>query len=597
MPFDTGMTASRGLRLGVLGVCLLAPALLHAEVRIHGVNRALTQQILTDLSIAQTESQHTALSLDAIEAQHRRATAEIRSTLESQGYYSAQVSSELFLPDFNSDEWLARYTVQLGAPTRIHTVRIQITGPGKDNPTLQALLKQAPFTRGAVLSHKLYEQYKEKLLSRALQLGYLDALMVQSLVAIDRTQHQADITLHLETQAAYRFGTITFPDAPYPPEFLMQYLPHAPGESYTTSRLLDIHRSFAASDLFQKVRITPELKQRDRHEVPLQIGLENKPKNSYLTSLGYGTDTGPRGRLGWERRRPLHPGHRILAQTEVSRWLRQAGLQYRIPGQRPATDTIALGTQVTEEFSRDDKYSRRYDVSVQDVRKRQQLEFLSGLRYTGEVFRELPTEPKRSSHFLLPNMSIVWKQTHKELEKEYDRQYGLRLQGTVRGALGLLLSSTSLFQVEVKGKWIHLLGDNSRLLLRADVGSTLAAEPEEVPLSLRYFTGGDHTVRGYAYKSLGPVKQDKNGQAVVVGGRYLLVMSSEFETRIYKQVSGAVFMDAGNAMNEWRERLALSAGFGIRYATPIGLLRIDIAKPIEHGKTKPRLHLTFSMDL
>ena len=163
--------------------------------------------------------------------------------------------------------------------------------------------------------------------------------------------------------------------------------------------------------------------------------------------------------------------------------------------------------------------------------------------------------------------------------------------------MGLLLSSTNILQWEFKAKSVHLLGDNSRLLLRADVGGTISETFEDIPLSMRFFAGGDNTVRGYAYRSLGPTQTDPAGNEVVVGGRYLMVYSAEAETRIYDKLFGAVFMDAGNAMNTWKSPLFLSAGVGIRYATPIGLLRIDIAKPIREGKNPLRLHLTFGTDL
>ncbi|MEY3182492.1 MAG: hypothetical protein RLZ35_477, partial [Pseudomonadota bacterium] len=276
--------------------------------------------------------------------------------------------------------------------------------------------------------------------------------------------------------------------------------------------------------------------------------------------------------MGWERRRKNFPGHRILTETQVSEFLYQAGVQYFIPGLHPNTDQFVLGTQWTKEIISHDQFSRRYEFNLQDIRKRDQFEFISGIQFTGERFRDIPDEPEKTSHLLLPSMSVVWNHFKREQEKNSERQYGLKLQGTIRGALGLLLSSTNIFQWEFKAKFIHLLGDNSRLLLRADVGGTESQTFEDIPLSMRFFAGGDNTVRGYAYRSLGPTQIDPSGNEVVVGGRYLTVYSAEVETRIYDKLFGAIFMDAGNAMNTWRDQLFLSAGVGIRYATPIGLL-------------------------
>jgi translocation and assembly module TamA len=580
-----------------------------AEVELKGLPDLLSSQVLSDLSIAQTHE--TPLSPAALEAEHHHAKAEILSALQSLGYYEAKVTEARLsiLSNLENDngtfeagsltprDWLATYEVKLGKPIRVESIQIHVIGPGRTHPVLQTIVSQVPFKTGDILIHKTYENYKQKLLSRALQFGYLDAVIVHSEIAIDREKRIADITLVIDTREPYYFGQISFIDPPYPIPFLKRFILLSEGETYTTAKLLQLHQSFGESNLFKKIEVIPLLDQRIDHQIPVHVRLASKPKNSYHASVGYGTDTGPRGRLGWERRRQNFPGHRILVETQVSEILRQAGVQYFIPGQHPNTDEFVLGTQWAKEIILPDQYSKRYDVSMQDVRKRGQFEFITGIQFSGENFRDVPDEPEKRSHLLLPSMSVIWNHAKREQEKNSERQYGLKLQGTVRGALGVLLSSTNILQWELKAKSIHLLGDNSRLLLRADVGGTISETFEDIPLSMRFFAGGDNTVRGYAYKSLGPEQTDPSGNEVVVGGRYLTVVSAEVETRLRDKLFGAVFMDAGNAMNRWKDPLFLSAGFGFRYATPIGLLRIDIAKPIREGKNPFRLHVTFGTDL
>lgn len=594
--------ASIYVLLSLFSICL-------SEVELNGLPKSLSTQVLSDLSIAQTHEK--ALSRAALEAEHQHAKAEILSTLQSLGYYGAAITeAQLSILSDRSDEaeafesgsltprdWLASYRVSLGEPIRIESIQIHLIGAGQAHPVLQTIVSQSPFKPDDILVHKIYENYKQKLLSRALQFGYLDAVIVHSDIAIDREKRTADITLVVDTGDLYYLGDIRFINPPYPRRFLQGFVLFAPGETYTTAKLLQLHQAFGESNLFKRIEVIPQLDQRFDHHIPIDIKLEPKPKNSYHASLGYGTDTGPRGRLGWERRRKNFPGHRVLVETQISEILRQAGVQYFIPGRHPNTDELVLGTQWAKEIILPDQYSRRYDLSIQDSRKRDRFEFITGIQFSGEHFRDIPDEPEKSSHLLLPSASIIWNNANREQEKNSERQYGLKLQGTVRGALGLLLSSTNLLQWELKAKSIHLLGDNSRLLLRADVGGTISDTFEDIPLSMRFFAGGDNTVRGYAYKSLGPEQTDPSGNEVVVGGRYLTVLSAELETRLRDKLFGAVFMDAGNAMNRWKDPLFLSAGLGIRYATPIGLLRIDLAKPIREGKNPPRLHLSFGTDL
>ena len=114
----------------------------------------------------------------------------------------------------------------------------------------------------------------------------------------------------------------------------------------------------------------------------------------------------------------------------------------------------------------------------------------------------------------------------------------------------------------------------------------------DVPVSFRFFTGGDNSVRGYAYQSLGPT----NAQGEVVGGKHLLVGSIELEGAIGQNWGAAVFYDAGNAFDDFDSlNLAQSAGVGVRYYTPVGPIRLDIARQLGVSDPSYRFHFTIGM--
>src|SRR5690606_9543527 len=117
--------------------------------------------------------------------------------------------------------------------------------------------------------------------------------------------------------------------------------------------------------------------------------------------------------------------------------------------------------------------------------------------------------------------------------------------------------------------------------------TTRIDEFSELPASLRFFAGGDQSVRGYRYNSLGPT--DASGE--VIGGRKLLVGSLEYEHRIRGGWSAAVFYDAGNALEDYGDSLARGAGFGVRWLSPIGQVRIDLASALSEDGNPWRLHL------
>jgi len=169
---------------------------------------------------------------------------------------------------------------------------------------------------------------------------------------------------------------------------------------------------------------------------------------------------------------------------------------------------------------------------------------------------------------------------------------GYRVNASLRLASNAILSSTNLAQGSISAKFIQPLG-KARVLARFDAAATEVGDFNKLPASLRYYAGGDGSVRGFDYKTLGP----KNSADEVVGGRNLLTASIEYEYPIKKTWGIAFFVDTGNAFNSFSNyELFTGAGIGVRWHSPIGPIRLDLAQDIE-GNENPRLHLSMGLDL
>ena len=118
-------------------------------------------------------------------------------------------------------------------------------------------------------------------------------------------------------------------------------------------------------------------------------------------------------------------------------------------------------------------------------------------------------------------------------------------------------------------------------------------EFEKIPASLRYFTGGDQTVRGYAFNSLGP----RNSKNQVAGGHYLLIGSAEVDHRIGEKLGAAVFYDIGNAFDNINERFNQGVGIGARWYSPVGPIRVDLAYALSASGIVFRIHVNMGPDL
>jgi translocation and assembly module TamA len=128
--------------------------------------------------------------------------------------------------------------------------------------------------------------------------------------------------------------------------------------------------------------------------------------------------------------------------------------------------------------------------------------------------------------------------------------------------------------------------DQHQVIGRLDVGSILTSMFSKVPYNLRFFAGGDQSIRGYDYKSLS-AQED----GYLIGGQQLAVGSLEYSYRFKPKWRGAVFVDAGNAFDQhFNDPIKVGAGVGVRWASPIGPIRLDVAAGISEASVPIRLH-------
>jgi translocation and assembly module TamA len=171
---------------------------------------------------------------------------------------------------------------------------------------------------------------------------------------------------------------------------------------------------------------------------------------------------------------------------------------------------------------------------------------------------------------------------------------GLRLSASLIGSEDGLLADTSFLQTAVRTKGIYSFFDKWRWIGRADLGATLTNDINDLPPSLRYFAGGDQSVRGYGYKKIGPADADGN----IVGGKNLLTYSLELERALFEEWSAALFYDSGTATNTFSKlNLQSGAGIGVRWNAPFGQIRLDLAKALDDENNSWRIHFTMGADL
>jgi translocation and assembly module TamA len=568
----------------ILGLVSLSPALraaVRVKVEVEGVPRRLAQNIHSALSLEQADKDE--LTEERVRRLHADAPAEIGEALQPFGYYRPQVRSELRQ---EKDRWIAHYEVDAGPPVKLASFDLKITGAGADDPRFQQIAASFPLRRGEVLYHPDWERGKKALEDLAAEEGYLDAAFQASEVRVSMARYEADAVLHYDTGPRYRFGEVHFHQDVLNPDLLKGYVKFKRGEPLDVNKVLELQNALSDSPYWGRVEVVTRQDRAQGLEVPVEVNLTPSKPMRFSGGVGYGTDTGPRATGAWELRRLNAKGHRALAEITASGIERSFKGSYFIPGAYPRTDVLSFNAA----YSREDTNSFITDTGLLGATLTQSR---GGWReaYSLNFQRERFTVglDKGTSNLLVPGASL-------ERVKADDRIYttnGYRVLFSLQGASPL--SDAAFVQGSVEGKLIRTLGERNRVIARTQVGYTETGDFRELPPRFRFFAGGDRSVRGFSYQSLG--RKDEAGN--VIGGEVLAVGSLEYELRVLPKWSAAVFYDTGNASQSFGGlgTLARGAGFGLRWRSPIGPIRADVAWALSEPGTPIRFHLNIGPDL
>ncbi|MBI3897163.1 MAG: outer membrane protein assembly factor [Gammaproteobacteria bacterium] len=550
-------------------------------ISVEGITDEPRDNVLASLTLHQERERE--LSVARIRRLHEQAVSEITTALQPFGYYRARVESSL---EHDENGWIARYRIEPGRPIPVKTVDVQIDGDGRTDPEFEIIIDNFPLQLNEPLNQRDYDDTKHELQTVAAERGYFDMRFTRSEMRIDLADYHADIYLHIDTGGRYRFGEINVEQQILNPELLQRYIRIQPGDYYSAEALLELQQALLSSEYFSDVEMNADPLLAKDHSIPVTVHLTARRPDKYTFGLGYGTDTDARVQAGWERRYLNADGHHVRADVHNSGIERSITTGYFIPIRNPRTDQLGFTAGYSENTTRTaDTEIRQLAVNRTNARGHV-LETLS-LTYHNEKF-EIGDETGAST-LLMPgiNWTYFWGD-----ERVFTRR-GARATLDLRGASSHFVSDISLLQSRLGAKIIRPVGDSSRFIVRGDVGHTRLAATHELPASLRFFSGGDVSVRGYAYNSRGPT--DDNGN--VVGGRNLLVGSVEYEQHITGKWAAAVFYDVGNAVNNFSDPLDKGAGIGVRWRSPIGQIRVDVASAISEPDKPLRLHIYLGPDL
>lgn len=576
----------------LLLACGAVQAVEVGEVDVRGLDEAETENVRTALSMVEAIGRD--VSARRFAYLLREAESEAREALEPFGYYDPQITVERV-----GEGEPARVVVSVdpGVPVRVRRADVAILGEGGRDRYLREDLEEFEPEPGEVFQHQVYEASKTQISRRLAERGYFDADFASRRVEVTRAERAADIDLVWESGPRHDMGPIEFQQTPNTiiRESLLEQLVYWDEGSYYHEGKLDrLRRSLERLDYFSRIDIDRRPQEGEGTLVPVTVTLEPAKRSIYTAGLSYGTDSGAGIRLGLERRYLNQRGHKALAQLDYAQRRKILTLRYRIPAfawldgwytfsaQAADEQTDFLDTRHVEFVaSRSGEIDRNWTAIASLHALRERWDFVDegddsaaavpDYRYATFTYASLRGEYVDADDLIFP----------------LDGVFGTVM---VRGGVEGFGSDADFAQAEAAAHWYKGVGQDNRLILRGEIGRTFTDLVVDVPPSLRFFAGGDNSIRGYAWREVGPRITGADGRQFAVGGRNMATASVEFEHYFNQRWGAAVFVDSGTAFNDspdWRT----GVGMGLRWRSPVGPVQLDIAHGLDDPDSPFQLYL------
>jgi translocation and assembly module TamA len=524
------------------------------------------------------------MTVELMERLAREAQDEARGVTDAEGYFSAKVEIAI---DRGTKPMTVTLIVSPGERTRIASVTIDVTGPAtSDAPLGIAAIAKARvdwgLAVGQVFRQEAWTAAKERAVATLQASPYAAARIVASKASIDPGTRTADLAVGIDSGPAFRFGGLEIQGLDrYGLSIPSNFSTIKRGDPYTGAALEQYVRRLNSSGYFSSVQAAIDPDPAHPEDATIRIAVIEAPTRTFEGGIGYSTDVRYTAKVNYRDVNIDRRGLQLLADGEIDTRTQAGTLRFTEPPN-------AAGLVGTWGFG-----AKRTDIAG----------LITQTASTGTRWHTVEERRERaaSATFYLDDQhpeNAPFQRTHatyveaEQYLREVDRLLG-PTQGWMASAqlgAGVPGLSTRTFG-RVIGRfaaWFPFDRANE-VDVRAAAGAVLAPTRSGIPSTLLFRTGGDSTVRGYAFESLGVTQGD-----AVVGGRYYAAGSVEAIHWFSESLGAAAFVDAGNASDSLTGfRFALGYGAGMRVRTPVGPFRLDVA----YGRDTGEIRLHFSVGI
>lgn len=558
-----------------VGLGLLFHTIAHAQTVKYNI-------ISSDDSLRSEVKKNVALYLEDFSSPNRDNLAywkkqlhrQVNQALQALGYYNSKINLSF---DKNSNSPTITVDIAMGYPVVITHSNYRVSGSGASFEPFVAQRNSYPLVVGSKLDHGSYQTTKSSMMDIARAYGFFDAKWIKHSVKVDIKSQTALIDLVFDTGERYHFGAIVIEGNHASNDIVRAMASFKQGDAYTSAAIANYNISLNQSRYFTSVQAIPALPNGLDKSIDIKVTAMHRPRNIVEVSAGVTSELGERGRLKWVKPWINRYGHNLESEIKLNQQEQSVTNNYKVPHGDPNLDytNYVLGWRHTSNFNDTNNRYRKYSLQWQ---RHQQInedwKRILLLKYEREKDN---TQTQTRTH-LIPGISYIRERREGGITPHWgDRQFvSVEVSDKAWG------SQSSFYKLSLRSNWLRQYNETHQLLLKVEAGYINADEISEVPISMRYFAGGDNNLRAYKFNSVSPLDSDDKAR----GALTQLLSTIEYSYPIKEKWRLAVFHDAGTIGDKFFEENYSDAGIGVRWETPVGLVRLDFAKGLQGSDIK-----------
>jgi translocation and assembly module TamA len=554
-----------------------------AEYRLEVQAPDELRTLLTNyLDLARFQSAPTSEDIDATELDRlvRAAPAQARELLETEGYFNATVT----VPPATTDAGLplVRVVVEPGPRATVGTVTITAVGAVQASaaaPVLDALRDRWPLPTGATFRQGAWNDAKNSTLARLRADGYAAAGWQSTHARVDAVANRVDLTLQFDSGPLFHLGAVRIEGLQrYDEDAVRKLSNFGPGDPYSEKLLLDFQERLQKLGLFEGASVELDADPEHADAATVIVRVKEQTQHQATTGIGYSANTGPRVSLEHTNRRLF--GSPWVAHNKFTLGPTQQLWEGELTSHPLENLYRNLVSGSATRLREDDQTLLGWNARLGRTQDTPRIERL----YFGEFTHARVDSAALTSQADAASINYHW--VYRDIDNVLLPTRGMTTslqaglghgQGT-RSVLGDPVEEARgpFSRLYARLTWYLPFGNAWYGSARLEAGQVFTGNVISIPDTLLFRAGGDDSVRGYAYRTLAP-----SIDGVTVGGRSLFTSSVEVARPIsprYPAYWWAVFVDAGNAADRFSEiKPAYGYGVGLRWRSPVGPLRIDVA--------------------